>query len=582
MKYIISYSNPHHHYVDIEFVAENIIADETAVQLPAWRPGRYELGNFAKNIQKWTAFDEKGNALSFRKTAKDTWLVQTKGVSVLHIRYNYFAAEINAGSTYLDSTQLYMNPVNCCVYLPDRIHESCQLILNLPEDYQVACGLKPAPGNTNKCLLAADFHELADSPFIASNSLQHNQFVCCGIEFNLWFQGECKPDWAKLLNDFIRFINEQLLVVKQFPDKVYHFLFQILPYKMYHGVEHTNSTVIALGPGYNLMKGKLYEDLLGVSSHELFHAWNIKTIRPVEMMPYDYTKENYSRLGYVCEGVTTYYGDYLLLRSHVFDEQQYFATLEERLQKHFDNFGRYNLSVADSSFDTWLDGYSPGVPNRKTSIYDEGNLLALATDVFIRKHSGNKHSLDDVMNYLYMEFALKGKGYSDADYKGVVEHFANSSFDAIFNNYINKAVDYTALMQEALAFLGCELNFSPSSKFHEHAVGIKVAEANGICKITAVYPDSVADNAGLSINDDILSINSIQVKPDATGTNFSEWCAYFGNTNLVLTVATMGKIRQVEIRPQPQAYFKLVRVRKIAGATEEQKVNYKKWSNNNF
>lgn len=584
MKYTVSYTSPHHHYVDIEFIAENINQDEVVVQLPAWRPGRYELGNFAKNVQKWAAFDQKGNALPFRKITKDSWLVQTKGIAVLCIRYNYYAAEINAGSTYLDSTQLYMNPVNCCVYLPDRIDEPCQLVLNLPEDYKAACGLKASAESDkhHKSFQAANFHELADSPFIASNSIQHGQVICNGIEFNLWFQGECKPDWERLQTDFIRFINEQFLVVKQFPDKVYHFLFQILPYKIYHGVEHTNSTVIALGPGYNLMKGKLYEDLLGVSSHELFHAWNIKTIRPVDMMPYDYTKENYSRLGYVCEGVTTYYGDYLLFRSHVFDEQQYFATLEERMQKHYDNFGRYNLSVADSSFDTWLDGYVPGVPNRKTSIYDEGNLLALATDIFIRRHSQNNYSLDDVMNYLYEEFALKGKGYSDADYKGIVEHFANSSFDVIFNNYVHRAVDYTSLLQETLAFIGCELSLIPSSKFHEHAIGIKAAETDGFCKITAVYPDSVADKAGLAINDDIISINEIQVKPDGTGTNFNEWCAYFGDKPIVLSSSTMGKIKEVEIHPKPQSYYKVAHVKKLDAATEEQQINFKKWSNNNF
>ncbi len=584
MKYIISYSRPHHHYVDIEFVVENINRDEVLVQLPAWRPGRYELGNFAKNVQKWAAFDEKGNALQFQKITKDCWKVQTKGISVLHVKYNYYAAEINAGSTYLDGTQLYMNPVNCCVYVPDRMSEPCELILQLPEDYKVAIGLKASSSKDriNKSFHAKNFHELADSPFIASNSLQHNQFVCNGIEFNLWFQGECKPDWKKLLNDFIRFTNEQLLVVKEFPDKVYHFLFQILPYKMYHGVEHTNSTVIALGPGYNLMKAKLYEDLLGVSSHELFHAWNIKTIRPVEMMPYDYTRENYSRLGYVCEGVTTYYGDYMLFRSEVFDEQQYFATFEERLQKHYDNFGRYNLSVADSSFDTWLDGYAPGVPHRKTSIYDEGSLLAFVTDIFIRKNSGNAYSLDDVMNYLYTEFALKGKGYSDVDYKGVVEHFANTSFDAIYFNYINQAADYTAILQDALAYIGCELLLLPSAKFHEHSLGVKVAEINGACKVTAVYPDSVADKAGLSIHDDIVAINTVQVKPDGTGTNFSEWCGYFGNISLTLTVSTMGLIRQVELQPQPYNYYKIARVKKLESVTEEQRIHFKKWSKNNF
>ena len=471
MNYIISYQKPHDHFIDIEFIADNITEDETFVQLPAWRPGRYELGNFAKNIQKWAAFDEKGNALSFQKTTKDCWKVNTKGISSLHIKYNYYAAELNAGSTFLDGTQLYMNPVNCCVFIPERINEACELALRLPANYTVAIGLPPSTFCKEKvgmkCFHAKNFHELADSPFIASNSLQHKKITSADIDFNFWFQGECKPDWEKLSTDFTKFCDHQLEMMKLAPFQSYHFLFQILPTKIYHGVEHTASTVIALGPGYNLMKGDLYEDLLGVSCHELFHAWNIKTIRPIEMQPYDYTKENYSKLGYVCEGVTTYYGDYLLYRSGVFNESQYLQTFAERLQKHFDNFGRFNLSVADSSFDTWLDGYNPGIPNRKTSIYDEGCLLAFATDLFIRKNSNNERSLDDVMRYLYAEFALKGKGYSDTDYKGVVEHFANKSYDEIFNNYINRAADYEPMLKEAMDYIGCELIKCSSHKFNE-------------------------------------------------------------------------------------------------------------------
>ncbi|MES2139050.1 MAG: M61 family peptidase [Bacteroidota bacterium] len=589
MKYIISYAKPNNHYIDIEFIADKINQDEIVIQLPAWRPGRYELGNFAKNIQKWAAFDEGGNALKFEKITKDSWKVQTASVSSIHIRYNYYAAELNAGSTFLDSAQLYMNPVNCCVYIPNRMDETCELILQLPIDYKVACGQTQSPilptekgenGLGENLFVFQDFHELADSPFIASNSLQHNKFICFGVEFNFWFQGECKPDWAKLTSDFMKFINEQLLIMNDFPSKKYHFLFQILPFRTYHGVEHTTSTVIALGPGCSLMKGNLYDDLLGVSSHELFHAWNIKTIRPVEMQPYDYSKENYSKLGYICEGITTYYGDYILLRSGVFNEQQYFQTFAERLQKHFDNFGRFNLSVADASFDTWLDGYSPGVPNRKTSIYDEGCLLAFVTDIFIRKNSNNERSLDDVMRYLYNEFALKGKGYSGSDYKGIVEHFANSSYEIIYNNYINAASDYEPILRDAMGFIGCELILASSTKFHEHSIGIKVAEVNGACKITAVYPNSVADISGISVSDEIIAINTIQIKTDSSGTNFSEWCNYFGNKPLSLTIASNGIINQIEIIPQPNSYYKIAGIRKMSLVNENQSNNFNKWSNN--
>ena len=140
MRYRISYTKPHDHFIDIEFISV-VDQTDTLVQLPAWRPGRYELGNFAKNVQKWAAFDEKGNALPFQKITKDCWKVQTKGVTEMHIKYNYYAADLNAGSTFLDPSQLYMNPVNCCVYIPERINEECHLELNLPADYNVAIGV---------------------------------------------------------------------------------------------------------------------------------------------------------------------------------------------------------------------------------------------------------------------------------------------------------------------------------------------------------------------------------------------------------------------------------------------------------
>jgi predicted metalloprotease with PDZ domain len=577
MKYIVSYIQPHHHFVDIEFIS-TVSENETLIHLPAWRPGRYELGNFAKNIQKWAAFDENGNVLAFQKISKDCWKVQTKGVSELHILYNYYAVDLNAGSTFLDGSQLYMNPVNCCVYIPERINDACEMQLILPADYKIACGAV----HEKNLIRCESFHELADSPFIASATLQHNMFSCGGVDFNLWFQGECKPDWGKLTTDFMKFCSHQMEMMKAAPFHSYHFLFQILPTKMYHGVEHTTSTVLALGPGYNLMKGDLYENLLGVCCHELFHAWNIKTIRPVEMMPYDYSKENYSKLGYVCEGVTTYYGDYLLFRSGVFNDQEYFKTLSERLQKHVDNFGRFNLSVADSSFDTWLDGYLPGIPNRKTNIYDEGNLLAFVTDMFIRKNSANRNSLDDVMRFLYDEFALKGKGYSDQDYKGLVEHFSDASFDNIFNNYINGTQNYEPLLKDALDLIGCDIVLKQTLKFNEHALGLKVADVGGVCKVVGVFPGAVADVAGIGINDEIVSVNNIQIKSDASGTNFTEWCSYFSSDEMQIDFAGNGILKTANLKAKVGAYYKIAVIEKKTTATDLQKKNFELWSKTKF
>lgn len=585
MKYIFSYSLPQKHLIDIEFIADNILSDETIIQLPAWRPGRYELGNFAKNIKQFIPQDEKGNLLPFHKATKDCWKIQTKGVKELHIKYSYYAVDLNAGSTFLDDKQLYVNPVNCCVYIPERILETCTVELKVPTNYQVATSMPSAISHKKQedtsykhSLSAKDYHELADSPFIASANIQHNVFFMDGVEFNLWFQGECKPNWTKVINDFFIFINEQFVTMKgQIPSNEYHFLFQILPYKFHHGVEHLSSTVIAIGPSYEIMRGDSFLELLSVSSHELFHSWNIKAIRPAEMYPYDYTKENYSKLGFVCEGVTTYYGDFFLYRSGIYSDFEVNRALSKHLQNHFDNFGRYNLSVADSSFDTWLDGYTEIVPHRKTSIYSEGCLIALMTDLMIRKYSNNEHSLDDVMRHLYSEFAKKGKGYTEVDYKAIVEQMAGHSFEEFFSNYVYNANSYENALRECIDYIGLELLTGTSKKYHERHYGIKISESHPITKVTAIYPNSVIEKEGIQLNDELIAINGYPVK-----NNFAEWARYFGQSAITLTVSNAGKVRTITFTPTTEEYYKQYFVQKTTTPTEAQKINFNLWSKRKF
>jgi predicted metalloprotease with PDZ domain len=279
--------------------------------------------------------------------------------------------------------------------------KKCFIELDLPDNYQTVTSMRLL---NPKLIRADDYHQLVDSPLIASPALQHNLYYVDNIMFNIWFQGSCKPDWGRIIQDFSRFTAEQIKTMGSFPSAEFHFLVQAMPYKFYHGVEHLHSTVLAIGPGSELMDEGLYTDFVGVASHELFHVWNVKTVRPQDLLPYDYSKENYSRLGFVYEGVTTYYGDLFLARCGVYDAGQFFTEINHRLQKHMDSFGRANMSVADASFDTWLDGYVPGIPHRKTSIYDEGCLTALMTDLLIRKTTGSQASLDDVMRILYEDF----------------------------------------------------------------------------------------------------------------------------------------------------------------------------------
>jgi predicted metalloprotease with PDZ domain len=471
------------------------------------------------------------------------------------------------------------------MYIPERMNEACTIELKVPENYQVASSMPSATPHKKRedtsykhSLSAKDYHELADSPFIASATLRHNVFFMDDVEFNIWFQGECKPNWAKVINDFFIFINEQFVSMKgPIPAKEYHFIFQILPFRFHHGVEHLSSTVIAMGPSYDVMRGDTFLELLSVSSHELFHSWNIKAIRPAEMHPYDYTKENYSKLGFVCEGVTTYYGDFFLFRSGIYTEFEYFKSMFRHLHAHFDNFGRYNLSVADSSFDTWLDGYTEIVPHRKTSIYSEGCLLALMTDLVVRKYTNNERSLDDVMRALYNDFAKQNKGYTEADYKATVEKISGHSFDEFFNNYVYKALSYENALKECIEYIGLELLTGTSKKYYERCYGIKISESAAVTKVIAIYPGSVIEKAGMQLNDEIISINGYPVK-----NNFAEWAKYFGQLEITLSVNSSGKIRTVSFLPSVEEYYKVYYVQKISNPSEAQMKNFTAWSKRKY
>lgn len=573
MNYFISSAQPNTRYLQIEARSAHDGSAIVRIQLPSWRPGRYELGNFAKNLRAFSVSDQDGRALIFGKITKDCWEVQAKGASEIRIRYEYYAAELNAGSTFTDETQIYMNPVNCLVYRPDRMNEACRVELKMPDNWKIASPLKK---DGQYAFIAPDFDTLADSPFIASGTLRHNMFVLDGVEFHIWFQGECKPDWSKIISDFFIYISEQMAMFGSFPASEYHFLFQILPQRFYHGVEHTASTVIALGPSHKLMSD-VYHEFLGVSCHELFHAWNIKAIRPAEMSPYDFTKENYSRLGYVCEGVTTYYGDYLLFRSGVWMEPDFWPTFEERLEKHFETHARHFYSVAESSFDTWLDGYAPGAPHRKTSIYHEGCLLAFVTDMFIRRHSRHTKSLDDVMRRLWKEFAQQGKGYTEADYKRLVEEEAGADFSYYWNNYFYKANSYEGIVNESLAQIGYELVMLENRKANEAFFGFRVAEPGGATRVTDIYYGSPAEKAGLSIGDEILAVNGMQVKAD-----LNEWMRYFGSGSMELVVASGGRVKSLLLQPDGKSWYPVPKVKRLADAGEEQQAAWQRWSGKKF
>ena len=568
-QFTFNVENPTQQFIQIS-VNFNCKNDETFVQLPSWRPGRYELGDFAKFVRNFTIIDVKGNKIDFIKVTKDRWKVDTSAVDKITVKYNFYADTINAGSSFLDDTQLYVNPVNCCVFTDETYNDKVEVKLNVPEHWDVATSML----KTESGWEVENVDELLDSPFIASSQLQCETYVSNHTKFFVWFNGEVKPDWERLIPDFQAFTDAQIKKFTEFPVKEYHFINQILPYKAYHGVEHCKSTVISLGPSYEVF-GSLYKELLGVSSHELYHTWNVKAIRPIEMFPYDFTKENYSKLGYICEGVTTYQGDLFLMKSGVFNEQQYFNELQAQFQKHFDNHGRFNYSVAESSFDTWLDGYVQGIPNRKVSIYTEGCILAFVTDVNIRRATANKSGIDELMKRLYFNYALQGKGVSEADYKEVMEDIIGEPQDEFFENFINGHLPYESIITKSLEYLGLELEHEPSKSYAEGRLGFKVIKHADGFVVNTMYPGGPGEMAGLSKGDKIVAVNGFALNGE-----LDKWLNYFDDDTKTVTLLRNGVFKEVTFPEVMRNFYMKYWISKMAKPDKHQYTAFEAWKSN--
>jgi len=567
VKYTFSCENPSQQYISITatFEVEN---EKTIVHLPSWRPGRYELGDFAKNVKGFKVFNQNNKLIGFKKQSKDAWEIDSKGATSIKVEYLYYAVDLNAGSTFLNDKQLYVNPVNCCVFTQETKNQATELYLSIPSEWKVAGSMN----QNENVLFAADFDELADSPFICSDSLQYNQYEVNGIIFHIWLNGEVKPDWKRLMKDFKAFTTKQLEKFIEFPVSEYHFLIHILPYKAYHGVEHQRSTVITLGPSYDVFDS-LYKELLGVSSHELYHTWNVKAIRPIDMFPYDFTKENYSELGYICEGVTTYMGDLHLYKSDVFNLDQYLFEMNKQLQKHFDNHGRFNYSVSESSYDTWLDGYVPGAPARKVSIYTEGCLLAFVTDVMLLQATDNQFGLDVVMKLLYFDFYIKGKGVSEFDYKTVLEKVGGISFDTFFEDFIHGNRPYESILTEAFEYIGLELNHQTSSFYSHGRLGFKSIPQGLNFIVKMIYPGSPANLGGLQLEDEIIAVNGYSCNGE-----LDKWLKYFDNDSKHLTILRAGQVLQKTLPEVDRNFYMEYSVKKLAKMNTPQIKAFDAWS----
>ena len=428
------------------------------------------------------------------------------------------------------------------MYNPERITELCILSINIPENYKTGTSLEGTGSNTWQ---ARNYYTLADSPLLASPDLKHLTYDAEGVPFHILIYGDIQSDPERLISDFKRFSAYQIREMGDFPESAYHFLLITMPYKLYHGVEHGASTVICLGPSAEVGTS-LYDELLGISSHELFHAWNILKIRPVELMPYRFNEVPVFNTGFVAEGFTTYFGDLMLVRSGVKDEQWFFNELAKLFKRHYENFGRQYTSVADSSIDLWVDGYQVSAPHRKSSIYVEGAIVALILDLSIRSASGQEKSLIDLMLILYNDFAKFQKGYTAEQIQSIAEQLLGRPAEDIFNNYVYGLTDTRDEIDKLLLHYGLQISEKQNENILERCFGMRLSESNGQWKIVKTCPGSPAE-AAVRPDDVIIEINGAAMNADLLTALEENECK--------LAILRKGSKKEILLTPNERTYF---------------------------
>jgi predicted metalloprotease with PDZ domain len=441
-------------FIDITFQFTPWKPGKQVIQLPIWRPGRYQAQNFAKNIPVLKAYSE-GGPIPISKIASSTWTLEAS--EPVEIRYSYYANQTDAGGSVIENDLIYINFINCLLYVKGRENDRCEIHIEKPAGWQSICTFKNG----------AKYRELVDSPYIAAPAIFQHKWKCNGVKFAIDVVGSRQALTKKLIDAYEKFTQTQLDWMGHFPVKEYHYMLWVCPSPYYHGVEHTKSTMMVMGPPDRYA----YEDLIGLGSHELFHVWNIATIRPAELFPYSYDRETPFSTGWVIEGITTYLGDWFLYESGVWTRQEYLAGLLGNLKLHFDRDAQAQQSLEESSIDLWLDGYGASLPNKRVSIYYKGAVVALALDLKLQARNGK--SLRDVMLAMNAEFGQLKKGYTKADFIRICEEIYGDSLQDFFRDYVERSTDITTDIQETLAKLGMKFE-------HDIAKGWVLNEKNVI------------------------------------------------------------------------------------------------------
>jgi len=587
ISFTVAMTRPHTHLFDVNIAIKRTTdgPQEELLVMPVWTPGSYLVREFARHVQDFTAANAAGQPLKWEKTNKDTWRVVTNGAREWHATYRVYANELSVRTSELNSSHAFWNNANLLMYLEGFLKSPSTVRVLAPDVWKVATGLPAVPGLKNT-FRAENFDVLYDSPFEASN-FKTLVFNVKGVPHRIVIDGEGNYDPERMRRDVQKIVETQVeLMGGEVPYRDYTFILHLRS-DAGGGLEHLNSTALGYPRfGFRIRSGERatsaapnasqtperdYRGFLSLVSHEFFHLWNVKRIRPDALGPFDYTQENYTKVLWVAEGITDYYADLVLRRAGLITESEFLAATARSMQSLQNTPGRLEQSVEESSFDAWIKYYrqDENSINSQISYYDKGALLGLLLDLEIRKRASGAKSLDDVMRYLYAEFFKKNRNYGPVDFQKACELMAGSSLEEFFNKYVRgkEELDYNAALEAA------GLRLDTSAGAGGVFFGADVVQEDDRLMVRRVYAGSPAYEQGLNAGDQIVALDNMRVKRDFFEARMAEKKP---GDLISLTIFRFDDLSTLRIKlgERREGTYRIVR---LPAATEAQNRIYRGW-----
>ena len=539
IRYSIVPSNPEAHLFEVRCTVDNPDPWGQLFSLPTWIPGSYLIREFAKHVVRIRAQSGR-KLLRMVKLDKNTWQVEPVEGPVT-VTTEVYAWDLSVRGAHLDTTHGFFNGSSVFLKVDGRDEEPVEVEILPPKgaryrNWGVATAMKrkgarPYLFGTYE---AADYDELIDHP-VEMGTFELTTFKACGVQHDIAITGRHRADMRRLTKDLKTLCETQIRFFGE-PAPIDRYVFLVTAVgEGYGGLEHRASTALLcarndLPHDGTDEPGGGYRTFLGLASHEYFHTWNVKRIKPAAFTPYDLDRENQTTLLWAFEGFTSYYDDLLLVRSGLMSRNAYLDTLGRSVTSLLRTSGRKKQTVAESSFDAWIKFYrgDENTPNASVSYYLKGSLIALSLDLLIREQTGGRKSLDDVMRALWKRHGMKGIGVPEDGIEKIAEQVTGVKLKRFFNQTVRSTADLP--LQKLLATVGVDMAPRPPrsgidrrerkptrvEKTADRGVtlGVRMGTEGGNVRITHVLDGGAAQKSGLAAGDVVIAMNDLRVTPD--------------------------------------------------------------------